>query len=75
MRLLRGCDLLHNVVAEGWARLRERLAEAARSLPQHVIAEVEGYLKCKIGSRRPRARVRLAHLRALLGAQAGPILM
>lgn len=41
-----GRDLLHDVVAEGWARLWERLAEAARSLPQHVIAEVEGYLKC-----------------------------
>lgn len=41
-----GRDLLHNVVAEGWLRLRERLAEAARSLPRHVIAEVEGYLKC-----------------------------
>ena len=45
---LRGAngDVLHEVVQEGWARLRARLAEAERGLPRHVVAEVEAYLRC-----------------------------
>ncbi len=39
-------DLLHEVVAQGWAQLRSRMGEAGTALPRHVEDEVEGYLNC-----------------------------
>jgi len=45
---LRGAatDLLHPVVREGLATLRGALSAVGRSLPRHVLNDLEGYLGC-----------------------------
>lgn len=40
-------DILHNVVAEGWARLRERLAQARATHP-YVLCCIQVQNSCDI---------------------------
>ena len=39
---------LYQVVQEHWETFRARVEEAGESLPKHVVAEVEGFLRCGV---------------------------
>ena len=39
-------DLLHEVVREGLAGLRDAVAAVSRTLPTYVVRELEGFLRC-----------------------------